>query len=301
MTGFRSAAALGLVLAAAACDRPAASTDAAMTPDSAAGELLAADRAFAAAAAHTDLVTALAAMFAHDVIVPAPGGVFASSIDSVLQLLRSNPDNERSRADWKPIRAGVSADARHGFTFGYFTTHRPDSSTTVFKYLAYWEKQRDGWRVLAWKRAPADAARDTLLPPSLPPRIVQPVDDAPALERYRQSLAETERAFSTDAQSIGLRAAFRRYGHPDAVNMGSPGGPFLIGANAVAAGVSADSTPSPLSWGPDYRVIVASSGDLGITFGFIRSNQPQPGQDPFPFFTVWRRLSPADPWRYIAE
>jgi hypothetical protein len=303
MTSNRSfVSAIGwLTLCAAACDRPAATPAVTLTPDSAANELLAADRAFAAAAANTDLVSALAAMFAPGIIVPAPGGVFAEGIDSVLAVIRSNPDNERSRAEWSPIRAGVSADARHGFTLGYFTTHRPDSTKAFSKYLAYWEKQQGTWRVLAWKRGGTDAVRDTLLPPSLPERVVQTTGDSATLEQYRLSLAEAERAFSSDAQAMGLRAAFRQYGSPDAVNMGAPDGPFLIGATAVSEGVSNDSTGSPVSWGPDYRVIVASSGDLGITFGFIRSNQPAAGRPPFPFFTIWRRPSPGDPWRYIAE
>jgi hypothetical protein len=56
-------------------------------------------------------------------------------------------------------------------------------------------------------------------------------------------------------------------------------------------------------WAPD-RVIVASSGDLGVTIGLIRETAP--GSDPnaptvFPFFTVWQRSSPADPWLYVAE
>jgi hypothetical protein len=51
-------------------------------------------------------------------------------------------------------------------------------------------------------------------------------------------------------------------------------------------------------------VIVASSGDLGVTIGLIRETAPS--TDPnaptvFPFFTVWQRASPTDPWRYVAE
>jgi len=49
------------------------------------------------------------------------------------------------------------------------------------------------------------------------------------------------------------------------------------------------------------QAIVASSGDLGITFGHIRSNDPASDSPPFSFFTIWRRTSPDAPWRYIAE
>ena len=44
----------------------------------------------------------------------------------------------------------------------------------------------------------------------------------------------------------------------------------------------------------------ASSGDLGVSIGIIRPNDPKETQS-FPFFTVWRRDGPDKPWRYIAE
>ena len=51
------------------------SPELAASPRSAADELLAADRAFAASGAKTDLITGLSAMFAAEVAMPAPGGV----------------------------------------------------------------------------------------------------------------------------------------------------------------------------------------------------------------------------------
>ena len=55
--------------------------------------------------------------------------------------------------------------------------------------------------------------------------------------------------------------------------------------------------------GPDKGVIVASSGDLGVTIGTIVVNEADStGARPsFPFFTVWRRSGPDQPWRYVAE
>ena len=145
-----------------------------------------------------------------------------------------------------------------------------------------------------------------MMPPALPIRLVPVSTDPAALPRHRDSLEQAERAFSRAAQSIGLDAAFARYGSADAINMGGSDRPDLIvGAaaigRAVGAGTPADS--SPVSWAPD-RVIVASGGDLGITFGMIRSNAPQPpgsAAPGTPFFTIWRRLGPDQPWRYVAE
>ena len=60
---------------------------------------------------------------------------------------------------------------------------------------------------------------------------------------------------------------------------------------------------APVSWAPDHGVIVASSGDLGVTIGTIVTNEPDStgARQSFPFFTVWRRPSPDQPWRYVAE
>jgi ketosteroid isomerase-like protein len=280
---------------------------AAPTPQMAVADLLQADRAYAAASAKTDVVTGLSAMFADDVVMPVPGNRFAEGAKQAIEALRSNPDNAKSRAEWVPIRGGVSADGRHGFTFGFMTLNQPDGARVALKYLSYWIKRPDGWRVAAYKRgraAPGQAPRDPM-PPALPARMVAPTADAAVIERYRDSLDKAERAFSDDAQRIGLGAAFAQYGSADAVNMGGPNeAGFVVGSQAIGRAVSQGGPPtgSALSWAPD-KVIVASSGDLGVTIGMIRRNTPaEPGQpSAFPFFTIWRRASPDDPWKYVAE
>lgn len=278
---------------------------AAQTPADVADELLAADRAFSAEAGD-DLVAALTAMFSENVILPAPGGTFLRGRDAALEALQANPANVDVRAHWDPLRAGVSADGLHGFTFGYMAVQRADSTPTLYKYMTYWERQPDGWRARAWKRAPfegADVAEEPM-EPALPPSLVPAETDPDAIRGHEESLAEAERAFSRDAQSIGLGPAFVRHGRPDAVNMGPRSSPFLVGAEAIGAMVGEGEPPnaSSVSWGPDEAVIVASSGDLGITFGRIRSNDPAAADSPpFPFFTIWRRDSRDEPWRYVAE
>ena len=276
----------------------------AQTPADRADELLAADRAFAAAG-DTGLIEALADMFSADVIVPAPGGRFLRGKEEAVEALRANPANAGTRATWEPMRAGVSADGLQGFTFGYMTAFGPDTTETHFKYMTYWERQPDGWRARAWKRAPREAfeAHAAAMEPSLPAALVPPVTDPDVVRAHEAGLAEAESAFSRDAQSIGLEAAFARYGSADAVNMGPRSGPYVVGAEEIGRMVGEDEPAdgSSVWWGPDEAVIVASSGDLGITFGRIRSNDPASDSPPFPFFTIWRRASPDAPWRYIAE
>jgi ketosteroid isomerase-like protein len=280
-------------------------TQAPTSPVTAVEELLKTDRDYSAAGAQKDAITALAAMFADDVIAGIPGGTFANDKARLIEALKANPDNATSRLDWSPIRGGISADGLHGFTFGYMTMHKADGTRLPWKYLAYWIKGKDGWRVAAYRRRPRPEGNvsTTMMPPSVPVRMLPPSNDAAAIDGMRKSLAAAEQAFSDEAQKQGLTAAFTKYGHVDAVNMGGPkDAGFVIGSANIgrSVGEGSPNDSSPLVWGPDHKVIVASSGDLGITFGFIRSTAKQE-QPPAPFFTIWRRASPSDPWRYIAE
>ena len=279
---------------------------AAATPQSVVDELLAADRAFSAASATTDLVSGLTAMFADDVIIPNPPEQFAEGKAAVVAMLRANADNARSRTEWTPVRGGVSADGQQGFTVGYMTLHRPDDTTLALKYLAYWVKRPEGWRVAAYKRSRAGegSASHAMMAPALPAQLVAPSTDAAIIARHRESLDAAERAFSDEAQKIGLGPAFAQFGSADALNLGGAGDAgIVVGAENIARMVSTGQPAdgSTLNWAPD-RVIVASSGDLGVTIGMIHPNTPRAAQPTnFPFFTIWRRASQTAPWRYIAE
>ena len=105
---------------------------------------------------------------------------------------------------------------------------------------------------------------------------------------------------------MGIGDAFKKYGSPEAINLGGPDAPlFVFGNEAIGSQVGSGAPPntSPVSWGPD-KTIIAGSGDFGVTIGYINRNQPGPdGKMPpgQPFFTIWRRDNASAPWRYIAE
>jgi ketosteroid isomerase-like protein len=282
----------------------------AATPQSAVDELLATDRRFSAEAARTTAIPAVTAMFANDVVVPtsvpAPG--FVRGKANAAEAMKANVDNLQGRVQWSPIRGGISADGQHGFTFGYMTLTTPDGKATPIKYVAYWIKEAAGWRVAVYKRVPADQAPDTreMMPPATPARLVAPVTDRATIAEYKASLEAAERAFSDEAQRIGLGPAFAKHGSADAVNVGPrTSSRFVVSAVEIGKSVGAGSEgkPSPVSWAPDEGAIVASSGDLGVTFGYIRQNTPPPPGRPgaVPFITIWRRADPSQPWRYVAE
>lgn len=281
-------------------------TSAQSDPKVVADELLAADRAFAAAAQGKDIIPSLRAMFAADVIATI-GPNIVSGAANVMEALNANPLNTGGSIEWAPARVSVSGDGQHGFTAGFMTVRRQDGSTQPLKYLAYWEKKSDGWRVTVYKRGlakqPAPPMRVTYV---LPKQIAASPANAATVERYRDSLADAERSFARDAQTMGIGPAFKQYGDPEAINLGGPDvAAFLIGNHQIGERVGAGSPAgsSPVNWGPE-KTIVAASGDFGVTIGYIVPNKPAPdGKTPpgQPFFTIWKRASPSAEWKYIAE
>lgn len=281
-------------------------TEQAPTPRQVADELLAADRAFSASAEKSGLIDGLAAMFGPDVAMMAPSAIAYGSQKAV-DALKANPANVGAKVSWTPLRAGISSDGKHGFTAGVMTITRTDGTINPAKYLSYWEKQNNGWRVTVYKRAPAQKAWPAAAPTYLLPKQIAPASaDAATIERNRESLAEAERSFSREAQTIGIGPAFTKYGSPDAINLGGPDAmAFTLGNDAIGAAIGAGyTTPSSsVNWGPE-KTIIAISGDFGVTMGYINRNKPNDdGKMPPPqaFFTIWRRDGPNAPWRYIAE
>jgi hypothetical protein len=236
-------------------------------------------------------------MFDADVVVPG-GPALTIGRDAALAQYRAAPAWRSGTVTWRPVRGGISADGTQGFTYGYLTVSAGDPARRSRKYLAYWIRRPEGWRVAAYRQTPHEPGEQTqgMHAPSLP-AAPAPSPDAAA------SLAAAERAFSDRAQQIGLAAAFREYGRPDAVNLGAGGAAFVTGVDAISASVdSSGATTSPVSWSTE-RSLVAPSGDLGVSMGVIRRNvAPTDGSTGrFAFFTIWRRDGPGAPWRYIAE
>ena len=276
----------------------AQSTDARRAVD----EVLAVDREHARRAQRVNVVDALGGMFADDVVLNAMGA-FHVGRDAAIALLRAAPENVNGRLEWSPVRGGISADGQHAFTYGFMTLLRADSTRLPLKYLAYWVKKPDGWKVAVYRRSvrPPGDIPTAMREPSLPAKLVDPASDASTIARHAREVGDAERDFSTLAGKIGLGPAFTQNAAPDAMNMGGPqSADFLYGPDAIGAGVGAgQSGPSTLTWGPD-TVLVASSGDLGVTIGHILP-KPEPGtaQRRIPFFTVWKKVGGV--WKFVAE
>jgi hypothetical protein len=266
--------------------------------------LLAADRAFSAAAARAPTAAdGLAAMFDADIVAPFRGRGLIVGREALVAAYRAEPGFGEPGISWAPVRGGISADGSQGFTFGFLTMAGGDPARRNRKYLAYWVHRPQGWRVVAYRAIPRQPGEvsTVMMAPSLPGFAARERRDARLIESHRASLAAAERAFSDRAQQVGLRVAFGEYGRADAMNMYRGAG-FDVGLDAITGNFDAAETVSPVSWSTE-RSFVASSGDLGVSIGTIRGNRPnaEGRTDSIPFFTIWRRDSPDAPWRYIAE
>lgn len=257
-------------------------------------QLLAADRAWSARASAANAVDGLTAMF-DDKAIMVSGGMpdFVRGPAAIRARLAARPENATAKVAWSPVSGGISADGSHGYTYGALTIRPTEGAPIEQKYLAYWVKRADGWRVLAYKRA----GRREAGPLNVAPPVIgqgRRSDDAGT------TMAASEKAFSDEAQRIGLRAAFTKWGRAESVNIGAEDA-VAVGAEAVGNGVAGPETTSPVAWAADEHV-VAPSGDLGLTWGMLHVAKPtEGGPATIPFFTVWARPKPGDPWRYVAE
>lgn len=274
------------------------------SPQALVDELLATERSLSEAAARLAPADGMASLLADDAIALTPQGPLQGRA-AIAENWRGNPANAGTHASWRSIRGGVSADGLHGFTLGYLDIAGGDPARAHRRYLAYWVRGANGWRVARFRQVPTQP-NDVVVsrqPASLPAALVAPNDARQA--EHTRTLIAAEQAFSDRAQQVGIRQSFQEYGRRDAIHLfglqGFAVGLEAIGANHTAQGGPTDS--STVSWNAD-SALVAGSGDLGITLGRIRRNGATPeGQPagPFPFFTIWRRDSVDQPWRYIAE
>jgi ketosteroid isomerase-like protein len=276
------------------CAALAIAAPAQAAPTEAYNALIAADRAFSDAAKGKDAVTGLSAMFDDQAVLVSGGAAgLIRGPAAIRERLAARPENLTASVEWQPVGGGISADGTQGFTYGGLTLRPENGAPIAQKYLAYWIKRPEGWRVFAYKRA---GRRETTPLAAAPPVIGTGArtDDAKA------TLVAAEKAFSDEAQVIGLRAAFRKWGRPDSVNIGAADA-IAVGADAIGLGVAGPEPGSPVTWAAD-EVLVAPSGDMGLSYGLLHAKSPPAGRPAtIPFLTVWARPKPGDPWRYVAE
>lgn len=139
-----AAAGAALLVGAAGCATSTPAADAARER-----ELLAADRAFAAAAAREGLDGWLRHFAADAVRLDPPDGV-ARGLAAIRAHDAGLFADPALRLAWEPARAGVFAGGRSGFTVGRYRLVRGDGAETLTTgwYLTWWRKDGAEWRVI---------------------------------------------------------------------------------------------------------------------------------------------------------
>jgi ketosteroid isomerase-like protein len=291
--------ALSIMMVLPAAIAVAAPASARQSPVAVLDELLAAERSLSDAAARLTPAEGIASLIGEGGVLMTPKGPVRGP-EAALTSLRANPANAGKSASWHAIRGGISADGQQGFTLGYLDIEGGEPARAHRRYLAYWVRGAAGWPVAALKQT-LRADNETLLPiqqPALPARMVRL--DPRRTPAHAQSLTAAEKAFSDRAQQVGNRQAFQEFGRPDAIHIFGPTG-FRIGLQTIGAAPEGAASPPQVNWSAN-EVVVASSGDLGVSIGEIRQNKAGAGPAaPNPFFTIWRRDDGTKPWRYIAE
>jgi len=263
-------------------------------------ELLAVDRAYAAAARSVNLIDALVAPLSSQAVFLAPGPVFPRGPAAVRALLQATPNNLLSTWSWTPIRVDVSSDGNEGYTIGYTELTLPTGVVLPGRYLSYWARQSDGsWKVEAYKRIPRAAGAVSLTPP---PGFETPDDkhrryfpntDA---ESEASAAAATDQAFSDVAQVIGNSTAFARYAAPTAAQSGNAASVgWEFGRTAIAA-AHASEPLGTFSWTP-VIAHASESGDLAFTVGWVFNAS---GQTLGKYFSVWQKQNTGE-WLYVVD
>lgn len=263
---------LGLALIAASADR---------TSDRDA--LLAADRTLSDRTGDAGVLNGFLPALTDGAAYLHPGAPLLRGSDKIREFFNSADSLEH--LTWSPAFADVSADGRLGYTYGWTR-----SAGTRGKYLACWQKDRGGWRIVAYARTRAVAVTDSVSAPrSVPPSPIV---------RGRADPGELMRAdsmFAALSVGQGVKTAFLAYAADDAIAFG---GGAQISEGREAIGASFDGFPSAavLEWWP-VAAAIAASGDLGCTVGEAKIASLNHYSK---YLTIWRRQRDGS-WRFVAD
>jgi ketosteroid isomerase-like protein len=260
--------------------------------------LLAADSSLSLIASRS-LHDAIQTGASNDVVMLMPSLPRIGTRDSVLAALDSLNSVTNRTLSWRPIRAETSADGTRGYTYGYGRrVARSDTLTSVvpIQYLAFWRREADQWKLVAWliSAGGADApagAPEACAHPGLPEYVA--TNDSTAIATVRTADLD----FSARSQKSGAEQAFREFAAPDGAQIGTARSEITCGRELVAQGV-APLGPGALIWAP--RVAdAAPSGDLAFTSGdaIIHIGKDTSYSN---YLTVWKRQADGK-WRFVAD
>lgn len=255
--------------------------------------LVEAERAFSRLSQREGVRAAFLAYLAEDAMLfrpgPVPGREFIAA--------RPSPPVELT---WWPVYVEVAASGDLGYTTGPYVLRETGpgqrGETQNGYYLTVWRRQADGaWKVVADLGAttPPPAGSDAAGAGVEHGRIGGGAPggqgSAERAEAAQHALLAADRGFGGDATVHGARAAYMAV-IADEARFYRDGAPPAVGREAVGRLLGAYAQRST-SWEPTAAV-VASSGDLGYTYGKTAVMGPgRPGRirQPGLYFRVWER------------
>jgi len=300
-------AAVGAVGAMGGQERPASPRAAAGGGDLAAARagLVDAERAFSRLSQREGVRAAFLAYLAEDAVLfrpgPVPGREFVEA--------RPSPPVELT---WWPVYAEVAASGDLGYTTGPYvlrdTGPGQGGETQHGYYVTVWRRQADGaWKVVAdlGVTTPPPAGPDAAAGGAVGYGRI--AGGAPAgqglpetAETAQHALLAADRAFGGDATVHGARAAYMAV-IADEARFYRDGTPPAIGREAVGR-ILGNHPQRASSWEPTAAV-VASSGDLGYTYGKTAVMRPgRPGRIGLPglYFRIWERQG-GGPFKIVVD
>jgi len=244
--------------------------------------LLAADRTLSARTASLGMVDGFLPGLTGGGAYLHPGAPLLRGSETIRMFLQSSDTLEK--LTWSPVFADVSADGRLGYSYGFV---RSDGKRG--KYLACWQKEREGWRVVAYARSRTVPVTDSIA-------AVNVVPSAPVRGRADPAqLISADSLFAAMSVSQGAKPAFLAFAAEDAISFG--GGPQLNRGRA-AIGAAFDGFPSGavLAWSP-VGAAIAESGDLGCTIGEATIESLHQYSK---YLTIWKRQKDGS-WKFVAD
>jgi ketosteroid isomerase-like protein len=270
-----------------------------LASDPALAGMVAADRAFAAAALDSTPQRAFLRWFAADALIYRPRLVRAA------EYLRARPMPRGLSLVWEPVFADVSAAGDLGYTSGPWISQRrdvPGADPTFGQYVTIWRRQADrSWKVELHAGiahgADAIGPKDLRVAPSPDWRVAGTAAARAAAADANRLLLQADAALARVSQARGAAAAFR--------SRSAPHLRLLRSGELAATGNEAHgllSTVVTYRWQPAGGN-VASSGDLGYTWGtFVSITGPAAARinERGDYLRVWRRRADGE-WVVVLD
>jgi ketosteroid isomerase-like protein len=259
-----------------------------------------AERRFARASVDTNMRDSFLAFFANDGVEFSPGPV---NVKETFSKQPNPPKPPPVTLDWDPVFANVSQAGDLGFTTGRYvlTDNAKKAPAAQGYFFSVWKKQADG----QWK-AVLDYGIES--PPEGPISHSEAVKSGSQskyrargkvdLEGEQKGLLDAEREFSKVSESGSTADAYARYLDPEA-RMNRNGTQPYVGSAAINSHVKLKTLQA--KWEP-MKAEVASSADLGYTYGSYESNEPgAPTSTEHGYFArVWKRDGKGE-WKIVMD